>query len=124
MPSVSSSGHCMIENLKSKQLYYRGKAFLSLFFSVNRSSLQSMGKSEGIFDYNLQSLHNANGEIPGEKENNKKACLMILQKVVDDPQSGSCPNVSYADVAGPVANYNPTGSPYAVTTTEVTEVTA
>lgn len=60
--------------------------------------------------------------IPGEKENNKKACLMILQKVVDDPQSGSCPNVSYADVAGPVANYNPTGSPYAVPTSEVTEV--
>lgn len=49
---------------------------------------------------------------------------MILQKVVDDPQSGSCPNVSYADVAGPVANYNPTGSPYAVPTAEVKEVTA
>ncbi|XP_075983280.1 RNA-binding protein Nova-1-like protein passilla isoform X3 [Anticarsia gemmatalis] len=59
--------------------------------------------------------------VVGEKENNKKACLMILQKVVDDPQSGSCPNVSYADVAGPVANYNPTGSPYAVPTTEVKE---
>ncbi|XP_013135760.1 PREDICTED: RNA-binding protein Nova-1 isoform X7 [Papilio polytes] len=59
--------------------------------------------------------------VVGEKENNKKACLMILQKVVDDPQSGSCPNVSYADVAGPVANYNPTGSPYAVPTSEVTE---
>lgn len=56
--------------------------------------------------------------VVGEKDNNKKACLMILQKVVDDPQSGSCPNVSYADVAGPVANYNPTGSPYAVPTTE------
>ncbi|XP_013190955.1 RNA-binding protein Pasilla isoform X3 [Amyelois transitella] len=59
--------------------------------------------------------------VVGEKENNKKACVMILQKVVDDPQSGSCPNVSYADVAGPVANYNPTGSPYAVPATEVTE---
>ncbi|XP_059048521.1 RNA-binding protein Pasilla isoform X3 [Achroia grisella] len=59
--------------------------------------------------------------VVGDKENNKKACVMILQKVVDDPQSGSCPNVSYADVAGPVANYNPTGSPYAVPTTEVTE---
>ncbi|XP_021191942.1 RNA-binding protein Pasilla isoform X3 [Helicoverpa armigera] len=59
--------------------------------------------------------------VVGEKENNKKACLMILQKVVDDPQSGSCPNVSYADVAGPVANYNPTGSPYAVPTAEVKE---
>ncbi|XP_022817503.1 RNA-binding protein Nova-2 isoform X2 [Spodoptera litura] len=56
--------------------------------------------------------------VVGEKENNKKACVMILQKVVDDPQSGSCPNVSYADVAGPVANYNPTGSPYAVPTAE------
>ncbi|XP_026332884.1 RNA-binding protein Nova-2 isoform X2 [Hyposmocoma kahamanoa] len=56
--------------------------------------------------------------VVGEKENNKKACGMILQKVVDDPQSGSCPNVSYADVAGPVANYNPTGSPYAVPTSE------
>lgn len=49
----------------------------------------------------------------GEKEANKKACLMILNKVVDDPQSGSCLNISYADVSGPVANFNPTGSPYA-----------
>ena len=46
-------------------------------------------------------------------ECNKAACLMILSKVVEDPQSGSCLNVSYADVSGPVANYNPTGSPYA-----------
>lgn len=38
---------------------------------------------------------------------------MILAKVVDDPQSGTCLNVSYADVSGPVANFNPTGSPYA-----------
>lgn len=38
---------------------------------------------------------------------------MILAKVVDDPQSGTCLNVSYADVSGPVANFNPTGSPFA-----------
>lgn len=38
---------------------------------------------------------------------------MILSKVVEDPQSGTCLNVSYADVSGPVANYNPTGSPFA-----------
>lgn len=38
---------------------------------------------------------------------------MILQKIMEDPQSGSCLNLSYADVAGPVANFNPTGSPYA-----------
>lgn len=51
--------------------------------------------------------------VIGEKEQNKQACLMILQKIVEDPQSGTCLNVSYADVSGPVANYNPTGSPFA-----------
>lgn len=49
----------------------------------------------------------------GDKDQNKQACLMILSKVVEDPQSGTCLNVSYADVSGPVANYNPTGSPFA-----------
>lgn len=51
--------------------------------------------------------------IVGEKENNKLACRMILSKIVEDPLSGTCTNVSYADINGPVANFNPTGSPYA-----------
>ncbi|XP_026829409.1 RNA-binding protein Nova-1 isoform X3 [Ooceraea biroi] len=51
--------------------------------------------------------------VIGDKENNHRALHMILAKVADDPQSGTCLNVSYADVSGPVANYNPTGSPYA-----------
>ncbi|XP_023232378.1 RNA-binding protein Nova-2-like isoform X2 [Centruroides sculpturatus] len=51
--------------------------------------------------------------VIGEMENNKRACAMILAKIVEDPQSGSCLNVSYADVTGPVANFNPTGSPFA-----------
>lgn len=40
---------------------------------------------------------------------------MILSKIVEDPQSGTCLNVSYSDVSGPVANFNPTGSPFANT---------
>lgn len=51
--------------------------------------------------------------VIGEKDNNKKACKMILSKIIEDPSSGTCLNVSYADVNGPVANFNPTGSPYA-----------
>lgn len=51
--------------------------------------------------------------VVGEKDNNKVACKMILTKVTEDPLSGTCTNVSYADVSGPVANFNPTGSPYA-----------
>ena len=34
-------------------------------------------------------------------------------KVVEDPQSGSCLNISYSEIQGPVANFNPTGSPFA-----------
>ena len=33
----------------------------------------------------------------------------ILAKIKEDPQSGCCPNLSYAGFAGPVANANPTG---------------
>lgn len=62
--------------------------------------------------------------LSGEMDNNKKACMMILAKVVEDPQSGSCLNVSYADIAGPVANYNPTGSPYAQNTSAAATFTS
>lgn len=51
--------------------------------------------------------------IAGDMEANKKAVDLILQKIVEDPQSGSCPNISYADYTGPVASANPTGSPFA-----------
>lgn len=55
--------------------------------------------------------------IAGNTEGNKKVCSCILNKIIEDPLSGSCPNLSYADVNGPVANFNPTGSPYALATT-------
>jgi len=51
--------------------------------------------------------------VIGDSDCNRKACGMILSKIAEDPQSGSCLNVSYAEVTGPVANFNPTGSPYA-----------
>ena len=51
----------------------------------------------------------------GDPDQNRHAVDMILQKIVEDPQSGSCPNISYADYKGPVASSNPTGSPFANT---------
>lgn len=53
--------------------------------------------------------------VIGELENNKKASGMIISKIMEDPQSGSCLNLSYSDITGPVANFNPIGSPYANT---------
>ena len=49
----------------------------------------------------------------GDVDQNRHAINMILQKIQEDPQSGSCPMISYADVKGPVASSNPTGSPFA-----------
>lgn len=51
--------------------------------------------------------------ISGEPEQNRKAVEIIVQKIQEDPQSSSCLNISYSNVTGPVANSNPTGSPYA-----------
>lgn len=51
--------------------------------------------------------------VIGDDENLKEALNLILQKVLEDPQSGSCLNISYKITNGPVANPNPTGSPFA-----------
>ena len=51
--------------------------------------------------------------IIGEEESNEIALDKILDKIQEDPQSGSCLNISYSDMSGPVANCNPTGSPFA-----------
>lgn len=62
--------------------------------------------------------------VIGDKDNNKIACKLILSKIIEDPQSGTCLNVSYADVNGPVANFNPTGSPYASNQNAISSSTA
>lgn len=51
--------------------------------------------------------------VAGTKDQIQLAFEMVFKMIVEDPQSGSCPNVSYADYKGPIANANPTGSPFA-----------
>ena len=69
----------------------------------------------GPIDWYWSVFKHFNILISGDLECNKKAVDLILQKIVEDPQSGSCPNISYADYTGPVASANPTGSPFANT---------
>lgn len=52
--------------------------------------------------------------LSGSVEQINKAFEMIFKVIVNDPQSGSCPNISYSEFKGPVASANPTGSPFAV----------
>lgn len=61
--------------------------------------------------------------LKGEKIQLITASNIITSKIKDDPQSASCPNISYAGITGPVANANPTGSPYAAAFAEVQTLT-
>lgn len=71
------------------------------------SRVQISQKSDGI------TLSERVITISGESDNNRKAMSFIVNKIQEDPQSGSCNNLSYATITGPVANANPTGSPFA-----------
>jgi RNA-binding protein Nova len=51
--------------------------------------------------------------IIGDPTTNRKALEMIICKILEDPHSSSCLNISYGEVQGLVANPHPTGSPYA-----------
>ncbi|CAH8288120.1 unnamed protein product [Schistosoma turkestanicum] len=50
----------------------------------------------------------------GELSQTRDAIALILNKIAEDPQSSSCPNISYSEIIGPVASAYPTGSPYAL----------
>ncbi|KOC61975.1 RNA-binding protein Nova-1 [Habropoda laboriosa] len=86
------------------------ESILKIFKQIKEESGSYIQISQKAKDVSLQERCIT---VIGDKENNRTALMMILAKVADDPQSGTCTNVSYADVCGPVANYNPTGSPYA-----------
>jgi len=57
------------------------------------------------------------------KEQLYTACEMILGKILEDPMSSSCPNLSYQNYSGLVANANPIGSPYAPLTQTTSNTT-
>jgi len=51
--------------------------------------------------------------LSGSVEHINNAFEMIFKVIVNDPQSGICPYISYSEVTGHVPNANPTGSPFA-----------
>lgn len=51
--------------------------------------------------------------VCGERDQLQLASSMILNRIKDDPQSASCPNLSYQNITGLIANANPVGSPFA-----------
>nr|NP_001262414.1 pasilla, isoform Q [Drosophila melanogaster]AGB95796.1 pasilla, isoform Q [Drosophila melanogaster] len=108
----------LVPNSTAGMIIGKGGAFIKQIKEESGSYVQISQKPTDV------SLQERCITIIGDKENNKNACKMILSKIVEDPQSGTCLNVSYADVSGPVANFNPTGSPYATNQNAINSSTA
>uniref|UniRef100_A0A0K8T1F7 K Homology domain-containing protein n=1 Tax=Lygus hesperus TaxID=30085 RepID=A0A0K8T1F7_LYGHE len=108
----------LVPNTTAGMIIGKGGSYIKLLKEESGAYVQISQKAKD------QSLQERCITVMGDSDNNKKACAMILSKVQEDPQSGSSLNISYADIPGPVANFNPTGSPYAHTTTQQAYATA
>lgn len=108
----------LVPNSTAGMIIGKGGAYIKQVKEESGSYVQISQKPKDI------SLQERCITIIGDKENNKNACKMILSKIVEDSLSGTCLNVSYADINGPVANFNPTGSPYATNQNAINSSTA
>ncbi|XP_078097888.1 RNA-binding protein Nova-1-like isoform X4 [Mustelus asterias] len=106
-PDRIKQAKLIVPNSTAGLIIGKGGATVKAVMEQSGAWVQLSQKPEGI---NLQERVVT---VSGEGEQNRKALELIVQKVQEDPQSGSCLNISYANISGPVANSNPTGSPYA-----------
>uniref|UniRef100_A0A3P9MK17 K Homology domain-containing protein n=1 Tax=Oryzias latipes TaxID=8090 RepID=A0A3P9MK17_ORYLA len=108
--SIETSAKLIVPNSTAGLIIGKGGATVKAVMEQSGAWVQLSQKPEGI---NLQERVVT---ISGEPEQNRKAVEIIIQKIQEDPQSSSCLNISYSNITGPVANSNPTGSPYANST--------
>lgn len=106
----SQQAKLIVPNSTAGLIIGKGGATVKAVMEQSGAWVQLSQKPEGI---NLQERVVT---ISGEPEQNRKAVEIIIQKIQEDPQSSSCLNISYSNITGPVANSNPTGSPYANST--------
>nr|XP_039258756.1 RNA-binding protein Nova-1-like isoform X2 [Styela clava] len=97
----------IVPNTTAGLVIGKGGATIKAIMEESGAKVQLSQKPDGL---NLQERVIT---LKGEKLQLISASNIITSKIKDDPQSASCPNISYAGISGPVANANPTGSPYA-----------
>ena len=97
----------IIPNSTAGMIIGKGGAFIKQLKDESGAFIQLSQKSKDT------ALQERVVTVIGEPESNRKAMAMIVEKIQEDPQSGSCLNISYSESQGLVANFNPTGSPYA-----------
>ncbi|XP_033115757.1 RNA-binding protein Nova-1-like [Anneissia japonica] len=103
----------VVPNSTAGLIIGKGGTMIKSIMEQSSARVQISQKSEGI------TLSERVITISGELDSVKKAMSFVVSKIQEDPQSGSCNNLSYAAITGPVANANPTGSPFAETNSVV-----
>ncbi|KAA0717204.1 RNA-binding protein [Triplophysa tibetana] len=109
-PDRVKQAKLIVPNSTAGLIIGKGGATVKAVMEQSGAWVQLSQKPEGI---NLQERVVT---VSGEPEQNRKAVEIIVQKIQEDPQSSSCLNISYSNITGPVANSNPTGSPFANST--------
>ncbi|XP_067170555.1 RNA-binding protein Nova-2 isoform X2 [Apteryx mantelli] len=109
-PDRAKQAKLIVPNSTAGLIIGKGGATVKAIMEQSGAWVQLSQKPEGL---NLQERVVT---VSGEPAQVLKAVHTIVHKIQEDPQSSSCLNISYANVAGPVANSNPTGSPYASAT--------
>lgn len=97
----------IVPNTTAGLVIGKGGATIKAIMEESGAKVQLSQKPDGL---NLQERVIT---LKGEKMQLMAASNLITSKIKDDPQGASCPHISYAGISGPVANANPTGSPYA-----------
>ncbi|XP_061414939.1 RNA-binding protein Nova-1-like isoform X1 [Lethenteron reissneri] len=106
-PDRMKQAKIIVPNTTAGLIIGKGGATVKSMMEQSGAWVQLSQKPEG------GSLQERVVTVSGEPEQSRHAVQLIVQKIQEDPQSGSCLNISYAGITGPVANANPTGSPYA-----------
>ncbi|XP_007458565.1 PREDICTED: LOW QUALITY PROTEIN: RNA-binding protein Nova-2 [Lipotes vexillifer] len=94
-PDRAKQAKLIVPNSTAGLIIGKGGATVKAVMEQSGAWVQLSQKPEGI---NLQERVVT---VSGEPEQVHKAVSAIVQKVQEDPQSSSCLNISYANVAGP-----------------------
>ncbi|CAI2726904.1 unnamed protein product [Schistosoma spindalis] len=118
VPKTGSEGRVLTERHKQVKILVPNST-AGMIIGKGGSFIKELKDTTGVFIQVSQKSKELNlaercVTVAGELSQTRDAIALILSKIAEDPQSSSCPNISYSEIIGPVASAYPTGSPYAL----------
>lgn len=96
----------LVPNSTAGMIIGKGGNFIKQIKSESGASVQISQNQKGTY------IPERCVTVAGDVDANRNAVEMILRVIAEDPQSGCCPNISYADFVGPIASSNSNTLPF------------